>query len=398
MKNALILAAAVLAAPPALACQYDMAPEPIAQPSATYFARQMVPHAATIDLAVAEQSRPLNISPIAGLDPQATTFRVIERWKGMSPDRFTLFTAGGRGSGFEPEPSHFVSDEGHVDPFPYPHEANLASLGPGSSCDPGVITPSMGRLYLVFREVDGRLLGAVPMRGGARTARLFPLVIAGLPQDEKWFDAVRQATWMLREGSLKDTNGGIPARNRARIVFRKPLTGAQARSLLTSAGVVPVAASVRAGDLIDETRLPDDYASLALIERALTNARANLASSSPLTRTAAALQYRFKEAVGTSDDAITRLVLAMSRAQARLAEARRAGLSGISSVEVVGTPTQLARLRHNVSVAQYLPGFSARNRQGTPNEPRARGDDPTTARTIDQQAVLASLSALVAER
>src|SRR5688572_32698415 len=81
---------ALLSAGRAQACSYSQAPEPVGHASAEFFSARMAPAASFVDVAVAESSAPA-FGAAKGWPVRATTFRVIYRLKGQSPDRFSLY-------------------------------------------------------------------------------------------------------------------------------------------------------------------------------------------------------------------------------------------------------------------------------------------------------------------
>ena len=371
MRTRIILAALAALLPIARgeACSYIHAPEPVGGPSATFFAGKMAAAASFVDLAVAERARPLR-GPDGQVYGEAVTFRVIQRWKGNSPDRFTLF-AQGRGPGegaAEPAPTHWVDANGRVSPEPSPWEMPIPAPDSFTSCDPGFISPRIGRPYVVFREADGRLLGPVVFHPGERASRAFPFAPAGLPRNDPWTDAVFIAGFNAREAARAVSEQPAPLADRALIVLRRPLAPAAARMLLGRVGARPYAVQVAAGDFVDETRVPADWADHALFDRAVTAARENMAGAG-----AAALAREAVAAFAPDDyvgDGWRRVwVAALLEADARLARARKAGPPAVAAMEVLGDSDAWARLRRDPAVAGVLPGFMRRERPAAPTLP-----------------------------
>lgn len=164
MRIALLALVATLSATPAMACQFVHEPEPLGASSAEFIARRMTAAAATVDIAVAEHVTPLSRFPTTGI-----IFKVTERLKGASEERFTLYGAGDGVTVSPPPPlTYWVHTEsGTAYPSPPLVEGpDGRGYFPMTSCHPGLIEPVKGASYLIFRDAKGRLLGEVEWSRG----------------------------------------------------------------------------------------------------------------------------------------------------------------------------------------------------------------------------------------
>ncbi len=371
---------------PALACSYTSAPEPVGFPSGSFIAGGLYDAASFVDLVVAERARPIAGSTGQGFG-QVITFRVIQRWKGRSPDRFTLYGEGlhpdgvnaGKGGWLR---HHWVDEAGRVYPHATPWEALTSPLASFTSCDPRFIRPAAGRTYVVFREADGRLLGPVVHHPGMRAAQGLEFVEVGGVREDDWFGAT-----FLRSASDTRTPAsppvGGPASGRALLVFARPMTGDAAAGLLRRAGVRPVAVHALMGDFVDELRVPEDRATPTLVADALRAARDNLAGDG--AREAARLFLPGLTAEELENDGWKRTyAAALVLADERLARAPTAGPPLVGSVEVLGSPAALSALRRDPRVAGVLDGFTLRDHAAVP-PPRGR-EAVATLPGLDAQA------------
>lgn len=347
--------AALLIARPAHACSYSQVPEPVGHASAEFFAKRMALEATFVDVAVAEETRPA----FGGARPHAPTvystpFRVIYRLKGQSPDRFSLYLHQLKSGDPIPEAKHFVDDQGRVSPYPYPHEADPKSPFITNSCDPGRLGVKAGQAYVVFREADGRLLGAVPTHEG-RSQRAFPLMPVSLDESFGWLYAAVLAT-ARREPEEKARQ---PSSRLMAVRFRSALTASEAERWARAAAVRPVAVSIARGKLIEESRVPLDQADLALIPYATQ------APPAGRGRHVRALAAQFL------DETDERLELDLALQQeadlllrSAVAEPDGAAPARVIAMEVTGSPEALARLPRNPQVAGVAAGFEVRGRTG----------------------------------
>lgn len=348
-------AAALLIAEPAHACQYSQVPEPVGHASAEFFTKRMAPDATFVDVAVAEETRPA----FGGARPPAptvysTTFRVVYRLKGQSPDRFSLYVHQLKSGDPIPEPKHFVDEQGRVSPYPYPHEADPKSPFISSSCDPGFLGVKAGQAYVVFREADGRLLGAVPTHEG-RSERAFPLMPVTLDESFGWLYSAVIAT----AGQKPDTPARQSSSNFMAVRFRSGLSASEAERWARAAAVRPVTVSIARGKLIEESRVPLDQADIALIPYAMQASAANRG------RYLRALAAQFLD----ETDERLELDLALQQEadllfQSAAAEPDGAAPARVIAIEVTGTPQALAKLARNPQVAGVAAGFEVRGRTG----------------------------------
>ncbi|WP_336985567.1 hypothetical protein [Altererythrobacter aquiaggeris] len=350
MKKSLIaltLCATALAPQAASACQYSRPPEPVGAASKNFFTAKMAAAASTVDVAVAGQSGEAFGSDANWRIP-VTTFQVIERLKGNSPDRFTLFVGAAGPDQREIEAQHWVDEQGRVTPFPYPVEFVPQADGNYSltSCHPGWLAVREGETYVVFRDADGRLLGRFALYDNLTTAA-FPLVQAGLGTREGWL------AW---SGPLQ-TEPLAPqidfAADRTIVRFQRPVSGREARRWLRETGLVPFAVRVAGGDLVDETRVPAGFAGAALIDRAVSDARA-ANSSGALAILAANMLADINTETLDNDALIRRHVWLVAQAASRFRNNTSEPL--ITELEVTGTPAALARLRNNPRGVDVIDG------------------------------------------
>lgn len=377
---AVSLASALLASAPAFACSWIHAPEPVGAPAANFIARRMIHAAAFVDIAVPESVAPMLASKDRPFAPQIVTFRVLERIKGNSPDRFTLFATGLKPDGAAEKPTdlrHWVDEAaGTVSPFATPWEAPAAEFSM-TSCDPGFIEPAMGRTYVVFREADGSLLGPVEFHAGERPARGFPFVDVGLPTESEWFRAVRLQG---HPEVIKRQGAGTPASlpppiapdpNRGSVSFKRLLTEGEARAVLQRAGAKPYAVFSRGPALSGVHRVPEAQASLEVVGAARRAAAARPKLGIPaglVARARHALKGETAESFG--NDATKReygMMLLNSLAQA---EADRAGLAAdqptIYGVLFLGGPAVRRALAASSSVEKVQESLLVRGRPAPP--------------------------------
>ena len=251
------------AAAPASACQWPYAPEPIGGPSADFLVPKMVAAATFVDLALAEGASPARRPPGSqGIDVSALTFRVFTRIKGDSTERFLLF-----GSVGEAKPggswgmTHWVDKEGRIDPFEGVREAPVVMPAGMTCCDPPALTVALGRTYLVFREADGRLLGAVPFHAGSPPRRPTAIALADpWPEEDIARIAMQNQPAPGAPAPVAETVPG-----RATVRFRRPLSAAAASAVLARAGAVPFGVLLSSGRVTADYRLGSDLAFAGLL-------------------------------------------------------------------------------------------------------------------------------------
>lgn len=347
-----LAATALFAAIPAAACQYTRMPEPVGAASAPFFAGRMTQAAATVDIAVAGETR-----TAFGSDPRwgvpSTTFHVIERIKGQSPDRYTLLVGQAAQESRGAEPMHWVDDSGRVTPFPYPVEAEFAIGGVRNlnSCHPGTLAVRSGESYLIFRDGEGRLLGRFALYDDLQTAA-FPLVPAGFGTRDGW----AAMGGLIPPGTATNRDGPYPVRtDRTRVYFPTPLSPRAAQRWLRERGLRPYAVRVADGEMLDETRVPPEQASLDLVERAQTDARAN-ASNGSLRALARAMLATLDAEMLDRDALLRRHAWLVAEAARRSPTAGSEGL--VAGFDLTGSPEAIARLRNNPGDVQVIDGSS----------------------------------------
>lgn len=334
----------------AQACLYTQAPEPVGSASQSFFTRKMAEAATTVDIAVAGETR-----AAFGSDPRwrtpATTFYVVDRIKGNSPDRFALFVGTSGPDHRDVEAQHWVDENGRVTPYPYPVEQEpvVGGIRSMTSCHPGFLSVREGEAYLVFRDGQGRLLGQFALYGDLTTAA-FPLVPARLGTREGWL------AWLgpLRSGAPAPQQTLSPDRMAVR--FPRPITAQQAERWLRATGLAPFVIRVSDESVTDETRVPVGFADTALVERAVADARANDGSKA-LAILAARMQAGITAELLENDSLIRRHVWLLAEAAARYRDAGAEPL--IAAMEVTGPAAALSRLRNNPHGAEVIDGTLA---------------------------------------
>lgn len=353
MRKFLILAAVSLGyVTPALACQWEYAPEPIGGPSAAFIAPRMAAQAAFIDLALAEGASTVALPPgVQGGLSQALSFRVLKRLKGQSADRFILF--GGIGDakpGGEWGMTHWVDPQGRIYPYRGVLEAQVALPQGMTSCDPPRLTVAAGRVYLVLREADGRLLGSVSYHPGLDSAGT-PIALAGEVEPDDFTRQVMQATYPNAQEKLPDPVATAEP-GRATIVFRRPINLVEARSLLQQAGVLPYGALISRGGMTTEYRLGSEFAFARLLDDAIAFT-ASAATPPDLVRTLAGrIVDRIPAANFDEYDPSFGLVPGL----ASLGERHENGLPAIIAIDVVADAAAQRRLARNPAVFLVDPG------------------------------------------
>jgi hypothetical protein len=357
---ALAVAAAMLAAAPAQACQYEFAPEPIGGPSARFIMPRMFNAASFVDLVVAEGSQQLSSLPAVpqGPDAEAQSFRVIQRWKGSSTDRFILL--GSKGDG-QPEwtMTHWTDEQGRIYPFMSVREAEVGSLMALHSCSPPTIAPKAGTLHIVFREADGRLLSAVPYHADMRPVAGTSIVEV----DPLWLEtdlgreahAAEAYARSLKLPALVET----AEPRRATVRFRQPLTSDVVKALLTNAGAMPFGVTLLRGQRTMDYRLGSEVAMLRLVDDAVAWAQRTSTPRSLVTAHASALLDGYSLGSLHVDGPQLRFLADILRL-AR--EPEEQGAVRISAVQVVAGPAIQQALARQAQVAAVVPGRRIRNR------------------------------------
>ena len=263
MRNALApaIALALFALPAAAsACSYIQRPEPVGHASGEYFAKEMLRQATHADLVMVEsQGAASDVREGAPV----VTLRTLARFKGASPDRFTVFgqtaTFGAEAErAFGASLLHFVSETGQVTPFPFAEEW-VARLLPArrtdppppplavTSCSPPAITAQMGRFYVVLRDEEGRVMNRVSLSDGRETASNHPafgFVPVTLTDEDFWLYSIRLAA----HGA--DASGAAP-----RLLHLRPsVSPDEVESALRKAGARLRAAYFDRAGFIEEVR------------------------------------------------------------------------------------------------------------------------------------------------
>lgn len=355
----------LLAAGPALACQYEFAPEPVGGPSAKFLASKMGPAATFIDLAVAEGASEV-AGPVGKTSSKAISFRVIDRWKGQSPDRFLLF--GGLASAKDPgwAVSHWVDDQGRVEPYESVREASIRQPEAVSSCDPPTLMAKTGETYVILREADGRLLGAVEFHPEAQARRGTAIAAAtNWPNDE----------WARQLSYIRDARNAPPAiapidQSRAMVRFRRPLDQAATARLLATAKATPFGAYIARDGIISDYRLGSDIAFPGLIPDAARWA----AAQSTGRELVAAHAKAIVGAVAARDLANDGAWLSYARSVLAVADsATQTGEVGFVAVDVVADAAAQRALAGEPDVAEVIPARTVRGRvSSAPVRPTAR--------------------------
>jgi hypothetical protein len=330
------------------ACHYTQVPEAVGPASQGFFTQRMAAAATTVDVALAGTTRPAFGSDARWRIP-ATTFHVIDRIKGHSPDRYTLFVGASGADDRDVEAQHWVDANGRVTPFPYPveNEPMSGTTRSMTSCHPGFLAVRKGEAYLVFRDADGRLLGQFALYDDLMTAA-FPLVRAGLGTREGWL------AWAGPPQSERSSNGSVVATNRATVRFGRPISARAAEGWLRRAGLVPFAVRVAAGPVLDEARVPSILATAGLVDRALNDARSNDASDA-LATLAARMQQGITAETLDNDALIRSHVWLVAEAAGRLRIEPDEPL--VVSMDVTGPAAALARLRIDPQGVEVIDGL-----------------------------------------
>ncbi len=348
---------AVTAAQPVLACQYEFAPEPIGGPSAKFIGKKMGEAATFVDVAMAEGSSEVLQPDGTPAVSKALSFRVLDRWKGNSPDRFILF------GWIPPKPAehgwsmtHWVDEQGRVEPFESVREATVAMPAGMTSCDPPALPVTPGRIYIIYREADGRLLGAVNYHEGGRDVRGTSIVEAGLWPDNEWARELHLgAAYHGRKALLAQTID--PARTIVR--FRRPINAARASELLRSAGAQPYAVTIVRGEVRSEYRLDAGQAWPGIVADAA--AWANVARTDPALIKAQAAALVDAYAVRDLYQDGSKQLLA-ARLMAVGAADAESGSALVASVAIVGNDGVRRALATLPEVAEAMPAVKIRDR------------------------------------
>jgi hypothetical protein len=344
---------AVCAVPEAVsACTYSQRPEPVGHASGQYFAIEMLNAATYADLVLVEDDG------TRGGDARPTgviTVRTIARFKGKSPDRFTLF---GEPLTFSPDKErifsaplqHFTSETGQVTPFPYTAERPsqliryLASAGtlppppppPMTSCSPPGLSAETGRFYVVLRDSDGRILNRLTMSDGRADAPNHPafgFVPVTLSDEDFWLYSVRLA-------AHPDTSDTA-----IRLLHLRP--GSSAVSVergLRAAGATIRAAYYSRGDIVEEVRPAPHEQGGVWLERADTHLETSRRGGIGDPHHGAAEFLRGKLAPNSVYSPGLGYEVAQAFIQSVREEQQATGAPRLIAIEVAGNPIALAGL------------------------------------------------------
>lgn len=268
------LALGVLISPPARACSYTHAPEPVGDSTSIFIGGKMFAAATFVDLAIAENGTVANGPDGKPVPATAITYRVLKRFKGRSTDRFMLF---GRMADASPipalfaDPRHWVDPQGRVYPEPNAREAQISGEMRMTSCDPPGLEARLGHTYLVFREADGRALGPVAFHPGLRASEGYSVTDIGATADSAWARQVVQLSYRAPR-QFNEPPRPIEVREddpaRATVTFRTPVSATTARAIMQRAGARPYAATIVSGAETGDYRLATDLAWTGLVDAA----------------------------------------------------------------------------------------------------------------------------------
>jgi hypothetical protein len=366
-RNLLMAALLALIPTSSLACSRSGSPDPVGWSAADFFAWHIVANAATVDLALAEGSRPLPASQF-GIEPLATTFRVIERIKGGSADRFTLFTVERKKDARQLQPEFEIDGEGRAIPYVWVKEVPPAVAQPLTSCQAGYVSVEPGRLYFVARDETGRLLDQIPIYKGDRLMEAFSLLVGDGPYEGPWYDSLVYASQQQMRQPIYDEDAAEPTPDEtlATVRFKRPVEARAVTKLLSEASATPFAVRVAAGPLVDETRVPIAEGSVSLLDLAVAQSGSNLTAESDVRIPAGDMLDRYKDFQFDNHGGIIRQGQALVEADDKLAEARQSGVDGIVSVEVTGTAAAWAMLRKDPRIEDVQTGNRLGERRYAP--------------------------------
>lgn len=387
MRVLTLVAAVGLAALPhiANACLYTQQPEEVGPASQQFFTQRMAQEAASVDIAVAGETRKA-FGTQTNWGISATTFHVIDRLKGSSPDRFNLFVGASGPDHKDVQAYHWVDDQGRIKPYPYPEEMTPAADGNFrlTSCHPGFLSVTKDEAYLIFRNAQGRLLGRFALYDDLTTAA-FPLVRASLGDREGWLSSlgpIAESTAPL--ASLSPTSTTIR--------FNRATSARDARGWLRAGALKPFAVRTRRGDIIDETRVPAAFASPDLLGRAFDEAASNERSDA-MRLLASSLLMKLSPQTLDQDGWIRQRVWGLVEKGAALNATT--GERELYEIEVTGTAEAIARLRENPGNVRLIEGPIEQEQwyvelQSAPNE-QARFE---AAQGETTESLIARLSAM----
>jgi hypothetical protein len=352
--------------------------------SALFIGSRMMDAAATVDVAVPELVAPAQLPTGPHAFVKSVTFRVVERLKGRSPERFQLFALGMA----ETAPNtpaqpllHWVDEKsGVVYPFSTPWEPSPEPEMSFTSCDPGFIEPVRGRRYLIFRGADGGLLGPLEFAPNLRPVRGYAMVEAEGASDQPWVRTVRLLA-ALRNRAETSSAAPVPAPppavaavwSQASVSFRRLLSDQEASRLLEEAGARPYEVFMRAEGFSSVHRVPADQASLDVVAGARTHARETIGSGGArggvVARARHALEGVSLETFAADPQKVgyARALVGSWDTHLAAAAAVRNGAPMIYGVEFVGGPAAQGALARSPLVHAVRPAVAIRGRVSTPD-------------------------------
>jgi hypothetical protein len=329
--------------------------------------------ASFVDLAVPERADTLRGPDGRSLPTTAITFRVLRRLKGDSADRFFLFGRSLAGLDPSAKPSdlrHWVDPEGRVYPFANARELPARGREMMTSCDPPEIEARTGRVYLVFREADGRLLGTLPFHPGQRPAEGYAFADVGLAPDSPWARHMPHPEYRRRSNSEM-----VPDEAHGLIMFKSPVPAATADALARRAGAVPYAVSVVWGTSRADYRLGTELAWPGIIGDAITWAsrnRTDTAGLSELARQAVDAWSAYDLGTDTAKREYALDLLA-------LAEPEQMGQPRVAGFAFSGGAAVRRLLAASPDVARVQPAVRVRDRLGSPSTASTTPSRPSAA-------------------
>lgn len=362
---------------PALACSRDP-PDIVGIPSGTFIASRMLAEAAFVDLVIAEGREP--VAGIAGELPyELVRVRTLKRFKGSSPDRFTLLAApiGPSGKDGPTSLEFYVDEQGRIRPYQSRSEPSPENSWPSNSCHPGFISPEPDKLYVVYRDSAGRALAGATYYPGFAGAAYGVVGVEGEPVSNPWLLATYGAAREVRGDLPAEPPAGAQSSDRVRIVFRAPVTLAEAERTIRASGTMPFAVRIQFGDYVEETRLPSAFATPDLIKRAIDGGRLRLVSRSGPEQ-ARKLLAEAKAAGDNGASLVFERGLQLLNAERRIERARTVGVGRIASLDLVAPKSSWPGLLKSPLVAKLMPG-TALNRPGDVGFPAL----PTSLSRVD---------------
>jgi hypothetical protein len=393
--SAALAALAFLPVHPALGCSRDP-PDNVGFPSGVFIASRMAAAASYVDVAIAEGRSPLGAG-VLNQPVELVHFRTIKRFKGASPDRFTLLAAPRVGPGGD-EPTSlefFVDEEGRVRPYPSRSEPLPAEMGPGNSCHPGFISPETGKSYVIYRDATGRALAAATYYPGLTAPAYGVVPVATQPSSDPWLLATYHAAMKIRADLAAPAPTGTVRPDVVRVVFRAPQSPDVVARLLAKTAARPFAARIVFGEFADDVRLPVAMATPNLIDRAIDGARQRLSLAS-----GAAEARRLLSELGPDDpnggSRIYERGIQLLNAERRLERARTVAKPAIAWVDLIGPQSAWQRLAASPSVSAVLPAVATSGGEPALAPQAIRVGTVDYSWGVDEQRILADLRALAA--